>query len=268
MSDGDVHIEGTGGRQARGHGVRQGDGQGDGQRDGQRDGQGDDAGEIRKELSRTEIRRLFTRLDEELARRGQSVAVYVVGGANIALTVDGSRTTTDIDAVVKAGYEHLVRAARVVAGTESGLPDDWINADFTGGDNPTGGLFWRWFDNRDQDIPEISFTGETLTVELASPEMMLALKTLANRDQDLVDTFTLMRITGITTPEAIGRNLARFTGPRLFRIQGTDAVYPRVDPRFRHIFDNAPADLRAASDDEPGTARHGWTRWLWRRRRS
>lgn len=48
---------------------------------------------------------------------------------------------------------------------------------------------------------------------------MLALKTLANRDQDISDAHKLMRRTGITTPQDLGRNLARFTGRASFRFK-------------------------------------------------
>lgn len=208
----------------------------------------------RRDLDRTEILRLLAKVDDVLTQHGQSVVVYVVGGANISLTVDESRTTVDIDAVIRSGYDALLDAARTVAESEPGLPEDWINADFTGGDNPTGGLFWQWFDERDRDLPVELFRGHSLVVEGASPLMMLALKTLGHRAQGVQDTFTLMRLTGLRTPQEIGRNLARFTGERInlarftgeriFHIQGSDAVYPRIDPEFRHIFDNLPADLR------------------------
>lgn len=200
------------------------------------------------DLSADDLRRLLKKVDRELVRLGQKVTVYVVGGANIALAIDGSRTTTDVDAVVKAGFEHLRRAASAVAATEPGLNSDWINTEFTGGDNPVGGLFWSWFDNRDADRPKIELPGDGLTVELASPEMMLALKTLANRDQDISDIIKLMRLTGVRTREEIGKNLAKFTGPRIFQAQAGDGIYPRIDPQFPHIFDNLPDDLRTSEN--------------------
>lgn len=63
------------------------------------------------DLSAADVRRLLHKLDTVLAQRGAKVTVYVVGGANIALALDGSRTTTDINAVVKMGADHLCRAA-------------------------------------------------------------------------------------------------------------------------------------------------------------
>lgn len=63
------------------------------------------------DLSAADVRRLLHKLDTVLAQRGAKVTVYVVGGANIALALDGSRTTTDINAVVKMGADHLRRAS-------------------------------------------------------------------------------------------------------------------------------------------------------------
>lgn len=203
----------------------------------------------RKDLTREDIERLIEKLDAELARRGSRAVLYLVGGANIAMAVDGSRTTTDLDVVVKRGFDVVFDAARAVARGESGLGDDWINAAFTGY-TQDGGIAWSWLDNRDRDAPVTAFKGSALLVELASPEMMLALKTLAQRPQDIADIHTLMRMTGIKTPEELGRNLARFTGRRIFDAQGQPGVVIHIDPEFRAIFDGAPDDLRL-----PGYAR-------------
>lgn len=205
--------------------------------------------ESQKDLAREDIERLIGKLDAELEQRGHRAVIYVVGGANIAMAVDGSRTTTDIDVVVKRGLDVVLDAARAVARGESGLGDDWINAAFTGF-SQDGGIAWSWFDNRDRDAPVTAFKGSALLVELASPEMMLALKTLAQRPQDMAGIYTLMRMTGIKTPEDIGRNLARFTGRRIFDAQGQPGVLIHIDPKFRAVLDSAPDDLRL-----PGYAR-------------
>ncbi len=199
--------------------------------------------ENEKQLGPDEMKRLLGLLDEELRRRGQSATIYLVGGANIALTVNTSRTTTDIDVVVKEGFEYLADAAKAVANREDGLAADWINTEFTGG-TPDGGITWQWFDNKGQDEAQVLFSSDALTVELASKEMMLALKTLAGRDQDLQDTYDLMRATGIREPEGLFENLKSFTGPRLFESQGEPGMFINVSPNFRRIIDHAPEDLK------------------------
>ena len=187
--------------------------------------------------------RLLHRLDAVLNERGHQVVLSIVGGANMALAVDARRSTTDVDAVVKRGFDVVFKAAAEVARTEPGLAPDWLNTEFTGG-TPDGGPAWSFFDNRDDDKPSTFFTGTSLTVELASPEMMLALKTLAGRDRDMKDIFGLMRMTGIRTPRELGRNLVRFTGPRIIHEQQSPWMPHHIDPSFKFILDNAPDDLR------------------------
>jgi len=202
-----------------------------------------------KELNREDINRLLKQLDNVLAARGKSLSIYVVGGANIALTVDGARTTTDIDVVITDGAEALREAAIEVARGEPGLGEDWLNDELSGGSYGSG-LQWGWFDNRDADDPTPLFHGQGLQVELASPEMMVALKTIAGRPRDRADLYKLMRLTGIKTPQQLGKNLAKFTGDRFFKEQAKPGMYLHIDPEFREIFDNAPADLRPAETPE------------------
>ncbi|MGI9019050.1 MAG: hypothetical protein ACR2HR_18440 [Euzebya sp.] len=220
-----------------------------------------------KDLTEPYIRTLFAKLDDELLRRGERAIVYVVGGVNIALAIDGSRTTTDIDVVVKRGFDVVFDAARAVAETEPGLGADWLNAAFTG-NTPDGGLTWPWIDNKDADTPSMAFAGSALHVQLASPEMMLALKTLAQRPQDMDDIYQLMRITGITTRQGIGANLARFTGRRIFDRQGSPGMFIHVDPTFANILANAPADLRPPTRQRRRPGRRGLLRRLGRRDRA
>lgn len=171
--------------------------------------------ENRKEMSREDIQRLLGRLDVWLAQRGEKVILFLVGGTNIAMAIDGSRTTTNIDAVLTRGAEILYGAAAAVARSEPELGSEWIRSEFTGGETPAGGLIWQWFGMRKNDTPATLYQGPGLVVQGASPEMMLALKTLANRDQDTADNFELMRRTDLKTPQDLERNLARFAGRRI-----------------------------------------------------
>ncbi len=197
-----------------------------------------------KELSGNDIHRLLGLLDQELQRRGQAAKLYVVGGANITLALDQSRTTNDIDVVVKQGFDIVFDAAKAVSDAEPGLGPDWMNSDFTAG-KPDGGMSWSWMDNKEKDQPSIGYQGPALTVELASPRMMLALKTLANRAKDRADIYLLMEATGIRTPDELGRNLAQFTGRRIFDEQGRPGMPFHIDPAFSDIFEDAPPHLRS-----------------------
>lgn len=201
--------------------------------------------ENQQDLGREDIERLLSKLGEVLARRGQRLVLYVVGGANIALAIDNTRVTKDIDVVVKAGKQYLQAAAAEVAATEPGLSPDWINTEFTG-DTYDGGMTWSWFDNKGNDTPTRKQYGTSLEVQLASPEMILALKTLAGRPKDIEDIAKLMRLTGIRTPLELGKNLYRFTGRRIFDAQVDPMMYLHIDPEFREIFNRLPPDLRPA----------------------
>lgn len=199
-----------------------------------------------KELTRDEIERLMVRLDEVLTQRGKRAIIYVVGGANIAMTLDDRRTTTDVDVVARSGYEDVLDASREVALAEEGLGEDWLNAAFAGY-GPDGGMAWSWLDNKDDDTPRIAYSGRSLNVELASPQMMLALKILAARPKDLQDIYALMRHTGIRTREDLSRNVERFTGRRLFEAQGKAGTYIHIGANLKRVMDEAPDDLRTAT---------------------
>ena len=207
------------------------------------------------QLSKDDIQRLLARLDEDLWEHNQEAIIYVVGGANIALAIDMGRTTTDIGFAAKSGLDAVSAAAKRIAESEPGLrlESDWINSAFT--NYGQGGMTWSWFDNKDNDTPATILDGYALKVELASPEMLLALKTLVDRPRDIDDAHKLMRLTGICTPLGIGRNLARFTGRRVFDEQGAPYMYLHIDPTFPHIFDNLPADLCRMRDAQSASER-------------
>ena len=118
------------------------------------------------EYSRRDIERLFERLNDELARRGITGEVYVVGGAVMCLVFDARPSTQDIDAFFRPAKE--VRAAARAVADASGLPGDWLN------DAVKGYLS----DREDfQRYLELS----NLRVLTASPEYLLAMKCLAMR---------------------------------------------------------------------------------------
>lgn len=108
----------------------------------------------------------------ELARRigisGRTAGIRVVGGAAIALLNPNRRLTQDIDAVVHPAGA-WVDISEAMA-KERGLPADWINdavkakLPFVGEDE------WR----------ELLREGD-VTVYVASPRLLLAMKLLANR---------------------------------------------------------------------------------------
>lgn len=81
--------------------------------------------DARHEFTATEIIDLLSELDKRLKTRGISAAVFVVGGAAIAVTSnDSPRRTEDIDAITRD--RAVLEEARAMA-KDRKLPEDWLN---------------------------------------------------------------------------------------------------------------------------------------------
>jgi hypothetical protein len=140
----------------------------------------------KRELTADEIRQLLTELGRRLAAQGVEGSIYLVGGAAIALSFDRRRVTVDIDAVFHPETTVVDQAAQMA--TEHGLPDDWLNSSarafMPGGDDDA-----------------VTFEVPGMTIAVASPEHLLAMKMAAFRATDLPDLELLFRELGISTPE-------------------------------------------------------------------
>ncbi len=112
-------------------------------------------------LTRGDITALLEDLGRRRQERGVEASLYEFGGASIALTVDGRRSTDDIDAFIKPA-DVVLSAAREVA-RERGIPENWLNDAGRGfvPDSATWGEGWA--------------TGG-LRVWNATPAMVLAMK--------------------------------------------------------------------------------------------
>jgi hypothetical protein len=130
----------------------------------------------------------FECLGEELERRGVRAELFVVGGAAMAIAYDARRTTADVDAIFVPS--DVVRdAARVVA-EELKLEPDWLNdgaKSFAPGNDPD----------------QVSvFESQFLSVAVASPRYLLAMKLLASRtDRDIDDIKSLYKLCELSTAE-------------------------------------------------------------------
>ena len=135
------------------------------------------------------IRGLLEALDLELAARGTTADIYIVGGAAIALSFDATRTTRDLDAVFVPTTE--VRSAAAVVAQERGLADDWLNDAVKGFVPPGTDAHQR-----------VVFESAHLRVAVAGAEHLLAMKVAAARvEQDRGDLALLVRALGITTAD-------------------------------------------------------------------
>jgi hypothetical protein len=138
-----------------------------------------------RELTATEVRSLLTELGARLHDRGVEAQLYVVGGAAIALEFDVRRVTADIDAIFHP--ETTVSEEAEAMAAEHGLPTNWLNSNakafIPGGD--------------DHAIP---FSVPGLSVALASPEHLLAMKMASYRPgQDQADLELLFRELAVST---------------------------------------------------------------------
>jgi len=141
-------------------------------------------------LDRRAIEDAFRQLGDRLVRRGVIADIYVFGGAAMALAYDARRATRDIDAVFKP-HGIVLEEARIVA-DELGLPDWWLNEQASTYVAPDG----------DPSAPRV-FDHPGLRVAAASPEHLLAMKTLAARRRDSDDIRFLVRRLGLASVDEV-----------------------------------------------------------------
>lgn len=140
-------------------------------------------------MDRDQIVKALTALGRELASRGVTGEMYVVGGAAIALAFDERRTTRDIDAVFEP--KMVIYEAAAVVGVRLGLPPGWLN------------------DAVKRFLAEDPLASPVLEVEglrclAASPRILLAMKVLAHRvGEDEADVRLLARELGLTEAAAV-----------------------------------------------------------------
>jgi hypothetical protein len=124
------------------------------------------------ELDADATRALLAELDERLRERGVAASVYVVGGAAMALAYGRDGVTPDIDGL--ASHRAVAEEARAMA-DKHGLTAHWLN-DAAG----------PWIPPRPRAARRRP-TEPGLTVHIAPPEHVLAMKLVALRRKDRPD---------------------------------------------------------------------------------
>ena len=138
------------------------------------------------ELTVERVSALLAELGERLAGRGIEGEIYVVGGAAMMLAYDRTRVTRDIDAV-GVPQEEIDLEVRAMAADHRDLDSDWLNARVLP-------LLPRGVDGERLQM----LGGPGLTVNVASPKWMLAMKARAARGRrDLDDIWVLCQILSI-----------------------------------------------------------------------
>lgn len=141
----------------------------------------------------------FEELGRALARRRTKAEITVYGGSAILLQFDFRTGTFDTDARIVTGHGAVVDAQKEVAKI-LGLPPGWLNEQVT--------PYLSQTKDQEGQIPfgtYPSFGSPWLTVSVAKPEYLLALKLTAARPgtADLSDAVELAAETGLSTADAL-----------------------------------------------------------------
>ncbi|MGO4105785.1 DUF6036 family nucleotidyltransferase [Leifsonia sp. YAF41] len=175
----------------------------------------------------------------KLRAAGQSAGIRIVGGAALALRYFDRRTTTDVDAHLQP--EQPILAAAMEVANENGWPHDWLNSNasiFI----PAYGADPEW---------EVLYASEDITVEVASPRALLAMKLNASRPgRDVQDIANLLAICHIRDVDAAEELLNGFyPGDGL-----PDKALRLLEPIFAHGLPGIPEVPPAPSIGGPPSA--------------
>ncbi|WP_344294968.1 DUF6036 family nucleotidyltransferase [Agromyces neolithicus] len=143
-------------------------------------------------FSADEIRELLSDLGDRVAARHEHVDAYIVGGAAIAIILGSRRSTEDIDGLF-SNVSLVLEIADEMA-HERGIPQHWLNSRIEPF-MPTG------VSTADTEAESITLGG--LTVRLASPRWLLAMKMAAGRLKDREDIVDLIRLLDIHSADEI-----------------------------------------------------------------
>ncbi|SDN55144.1 hypothetical protein SAMN05216355_10686 [Actinomyces ruminicola] len=163
-----------------------------------------------EEFTRESIIALLKELNTLLEEHGQEAELYIVGGSAMALTYDIRRTTADIDAAFLP-RDVVLEHARTIA-ARHGLSPNWLS----------DGVTDLGFDFSADADPRTIEIGPALTVNVASPDYLLAMKVLSSRqsDADRRDAVALCRLMGLTNEAQIQQRVGRY-----FRVDGRTELF-------------------------------------------
>lgn len=155
-----------------------------------------------------EMRELLVELDEELQRMGKAASIFIVGGAAMALAYNADRATADIDGTFEP-RDVVLDAAAVIARRRN-LDRNWLSEGVRDFMPPLP-----------DDHPRGERIGPALVIEIASPEYVLAMKSMTTRksDGDLADAVCLCAMLGISDGAELEAIVRRYFPGRGFGAQ-------------------------------------------------
>jgi hypothetical protein len=172
------------------------------------------------ELNVERVSALLTELGERLSGRGIEAEIYVVGGAAMMLAYDRDRITKDIDAV-GVPQEEIDVEVRAMAADHRDLGPDWLNAKVLP-------MLPRGVDAEQLQV----LGGPGLTVNVASPKWLLAMKARAARNErDLDDLWVLCQVLGLRTTDQVWSIYDEVWGQGIIREDVIDLVTSDMQAR-------------------------------------
>jgi predicted nucleotidyltransferase len=169
-------------------------------------------------VDRGEIEQYLREVGGELASRGITGEIAIVGGAFMTLVVQAREATKDVDAYFDPSSAPAIREAAATVARSHGLPLDWLN-DAVKGFFVTSPATTVWAE----------YPG--LRVNAVTAAYMFAMKALAGRPQDAQDLRSLADALGIATAEA-GLEVVRTYIPERL-------LTPRVRYLLEDLFEDA-----------------------------
>jgi hypothetical protein len=172
------------------------------------------------ELDIDRVSFLLRELGERLEGRGIEGEIYVAGGAAMMLAYERSRITRDIDAV-GVPQDEIDAEARAMAADHRDLDPDWLHTRVLP-------FLPRGVDSERLQV----LGGPGLTVNVASPKWLLAMKARAARDdRDLDDIWVLCQILGLRSVAEAWQICDVVWGDNLIREEVVDLVTADLEAR-------------------------------------
>lgn len=172
------------------------------------------------ELDLSRVTTLLKELGERLASRGIEGEIYVVGGAAMMLAYNRSRVTADIDAV-GVPQDEIDAEVRAMATDHRDLTPDWLNARVLP-------MLPRGVDADRLQV----LGGEGLTVNVASPQWLVAMKARAARvRRDFDDLWVLCQVLELTRVDDVWSICDEVWGPGMIREDALSAVTEYLQAR-------------------------------------
>lgn len=145
-----------------------------------------------RELDKATIIQLLTELGARLRAKDVDADFYIVGGAAMLLAYGREQMTRDIDAIFEPKAV-VYEEARAMAAEKDWLEDDWLNDGVKG-----------FVHGPDPGIPQVVLAVDGISVQVASPIRLLAMKVAAARiGRDTDDILLLAREVGVSSIDEI-----------------------------------------------------------------